>query len=293
MPSSLIPLAATALLALVWGYSWILNKIVIGAVGPFTFSAWRMVIAAGCLLLAMALSGPSLRPAGWPELLRLGVIQTTGFVGLSMWALVEGSVGGTSILVFTMPFWTVALAWPLLGERIRDWQWLAMALALAGLVLLIRPWDPHGSLLSKLLAVASGFAWALGSVEVKRIQRKAPVDLLALTTWQMLFGALPLVAIAAWSNEPAPVWTTSLVLLLLGLAVVSTALCWVVWLWVLRRLSTSVASMSMLAVPVVAILSAHWQLGERTMPTEVAGMLCIGVALILLNLAGRLARRGH
>lgn len=291
MPS-FIPLAATALLTLVWGYSWILNKIAITALGPFTFSAWRMLIASLCLLLAMALSGRSLKPTRWPEMLRLGLIQTTGFIGLSMWALLEGSVGRTSILVFTMPFWTVALAWPVLGERIREWQWLALAIALAGLVLLIRPWDPEGSLLSKLLAVASGFTWAAGSVEVKRMQQKAPVDLLSLTTWQMVFGSIPLMGIAGLAGEPPPVWTPTLIAMLFTLAMISTALCWVIWLYVLRRLSTSVASMSMLAVPVVAILSAHWQLGERTAPTEVAGMVCIGAALVLLNLAGRWARRG-
>lgn len=283
---SFIPLIAMAFVSLVWGYSWILNKLALAELAPFTFSAWRMFIAAGSLLLAMALTGRTLRPRRWPELLRLGLIQTSAFVGLSMWALVEGSVGRTSILVFTMPFWTVAFAWPLLGERIRDWQWLALGLALVGLVLLIRPWDPQGSVFSKLLAVASGMAWALGSVEVKRMQRKAPMDLLGLTTWQMLFGAFPLLAMSFLRGEPAPVWNTRIVVILLLLAIVSTALCWFLWLYVLRRLSTSVASMSTLTIPVVAILSAHLQLGEQTAPTEVAGMICIGLALLGLTASG-------
>lgn len=285
MPS-FVPLIAMAFVSLVWGYSWILNKLALAELAPFTFSAWRMFIAAGCLLLAMALTGRSLRPRRWPELLRLGVVQTSAFVGLSMWALVEGSVGRTSILVFTMPFWTVAFAWPLLGERIRDWQWLALTLAMLGLLLLVRPWDPQGSVLGKLLAVASGMAWALGSVEVKRMQRKAPMDLLALTTWQMVFGAFPLLAMSVALGEPAPVWNTRIVVILLLLAIVSTALCWFLWLYVLRRLPTSVASMSTLTIPVVAILAAHLQLGEQTAPTEVAGMACVGLALLVLTLAG-------
>ena len=132
MPS-FIPLAATALLTLVWGYSWILNKIAITALGPFTFSAWRMLIASLCLLLAMALSGRSLKPTRWPEMLRLGLIQTTGFIGLSMWALLEGSVGRTSILVFTMPFWTVALAWPVLGHVPTGAEAMGLFIAVVGL----------------------------------------------------------------------------------------------------------------------------------------------------------------
>jgi drug/metabolite transporter (DMT)-like permease len=290
---SIFSVAAMAVVSLVWGYSWILNKIAITAIGPFAFSAYRMVLASACLLATMALTGRSLKPTRWPEMLRLGLIQTSCFIGLSMWALVEGSVGRTSILVFTMPFWTVALAWPLLGEPIRRWQWLAMGLALAGLVLLIRPWDPQGSLFSKLLAAASGLAWAAGSVEVKRMQRKAPLDLLGLTTWQMVFGAVPLIGVGVFSGEPTPVWTLDLVLILLMLSCVATALCWVLWLYVLRKLSTTIASMSTLAVPVIAILSAHWQLGERAAPTELAGMLCIGVALVVLILSGQRSLRGR
>ena len=291
MPSFL-PLASMVVIVLVWGYSWVLNKLALAELGPFTFSAYRMYVASACLLLALALTRRPFWPTRRVELLRLGLIQTTGFVGLSMWALVEGSIGRTSILVFTMPFWTVALAWPVLGERIRDWQWLALGLALAGLVLLIRPWDPQGSLLSKGLAVTSGLAWAAGSVEVKRMQRVAPVDPLSMTAWQMVFGAIPMLPIAMAIGEPAPVWTPRLVAILLVLAVVSTALCWFLWLYVLRQLSTGLASMCMLAVPVIAILSAHWQLGERSTPLELAGMACIGVALLLLSARSlRQARR--
>ena len=289
---SLLPLTSLVIIVFVWGYSWVLNKLALAELGPFTFSAYRMYLASACLLLALALSRRPFLPRRWPELLRLGLVQTTGFVGLSMWALVEGSIGRTSILVFTMPFWTVALAWPVLGERIRDWQWLALAMALAGLVLLIRPWDPQGSLLSKFLAVTSGLAWAAGSVEVKRMQRVAPIDPLALTAWQMVFGAVPMLPIAMLIGEPAPVWTPRLLVILLVLAVVSTALCWFLWLYVLRQLSTGLASMCMLAVPVVAILSAHWQLGERSAPIELAGMACIAVALLVLSGRSlRLSRR--
>jgi drug/metabolite transporter (DMT)-like permease len=43
------------------------------------------------------------------------------------WALVEGGPGKTAVLIFTMPIWTLLLAWPILGERVRGKQWLAAA----------------------------------------------------------------------------------------------------------------------------------------------------------------------
>lgn len=291
MPN-LLPLAALALISLVWGYSWVLNKLALDAAGPFTFSAWRMSIASLCLLAALALAGRDLRPQRWPELLRLGLIQTTAFVGISMWALVEGSIGRTAILVFTMPFWTIALAWPLLGEKISDWQWAALGLALAGLVAIVQPWHIEGSLLSKVLAVASGVAWAVGSVEVKRMQRRGPLDLLSLTTWQMALGTPPLWLIAFATGEPAPQWSMQFVAILLTLAVVSTALCWFLWMYVLRHLHTGVASMGMLSIPVVALVSAHWHFGETTSAGEYLGFALIGAALALLSLRALRLQRG-
>lgn len=280
---ALLPLAAMVLITLLWGYSWVLNKLALAAAGPFTFSAWRMSIASVCLLLALALTRRSLKPARTPELLRLGLLQTTGFVGISMWALVEGSIGRTAILVFTMPFWTVAFAWPLLGERIRDWQWLALGLALAGLVSIVQPWDLQGSLLSKALAVASGIAWAVSSVEIKRMQRKAPMDLLNLTTWQMIFGTGPLWLVAHLTAEPPTQWTGQFIAILLVLAIVSTALCWFLWIYALKHLHTGAASMGMLAIPVVALVSAHWHFGEHTAPAEYLGFALIGAALAVLS----------
>ena len=46
-------------------------------------------------------------------------------------ALAGGGAGRTSVLVFTMPFWTMLMAWPVLHERVRGTQWLAVAFALS------------------------------------------------------------------------------------------------------------------------------------------------------------------
>ena len=63
-----------------------------------------------------------------------------------------------------MPFWTILIAWPVLHERLRGTQWLAVGLALAGLTLIVEPWDWHGALAPKLWAVLSGFGWAAGTI---------------------------------------------------------------------------------------------------------------------------------
>ncbi|MGD9600648.1 MAG: DMT family transporter [Gammaproteobacteria bacterium] len=281
MRVGLLPALALVVICTCWGYSWILNKLALLDAGPFSFSACRMALASLALLAALPLTGRSLRPVRPFELALLGLVQTTGFVGLSMWALVSGGVASTSILVFTMPFWTLLLAWPLLGERVRGAQWVAIALAAAGLVVILQPWTLQGSLLSKMLGIASGVLWAIGSIMVKRMQRTEPRDLLSLTAWQMAFGAPPLFALALLSGEPPVVWTARFAVILGGTALVSTALCWWLWAYVLKHVDAGIAGLSVLAVPVIAILSAAWHFGERPRPEETIGMSLILFALLL------------
>lgn len=277
------PLVCLFALSLCWGYNWILLKFALLDAGPFGFASFRVAIAAGCLLLLLPVTGRPLRPQRVPELILLGVVQTTGFVGLSMWALVEGGVGRTAILVFTMPFWTLLFAWPFLGERIRGGQWVPVLLAAVGLVVILHPWNLTGSSSSKLLAIGAGALWAASSIIVKRIQRRSAMDLLSLTTWQMVFGSIPLLLIAWAANEPPMVWSPRFIVILLLTAVIATALCWVLWIYVLNHLPAGIASMSTLAIPVIAILSSSLQLDERPGSDELLGMGLIAVALLLLS----------
>ena len=60
------------------------------------------------------------------------------------WALHGEGAGKTAILTYTMPFWLLLMAWVFLGERLKGFQWVAVAVALAGLILVLAPWEMKG-----------------------------------------------------------------------------------------------------------------------------------------------------
>jgi drug/metabolite transporter (DMT)-like permease len=62
------------------------------------------------------------------------------------------------------------------------------------------------------------------------------------------------------------------------------AIAWFLWLYILEKLPAGVAGMGSLAIPLVGVMSAWLQLGERPGPFEAAGMLLIGLALLILSL---------
>jgi drug/metabolite transporter (DMT)-like permease len=284
---------ATALivLSLAWGYTWVLAKQGLVYAPPFAFAAQRCVGGALALFLALKLLGRPLHLVAPGKTLGIALVNVAAFLIFQTWALVEGGAGKTAVLNYTMPIWTLLMAWPFLGERIRGVQWLAAACALAGLTLIIGPWSMQASLLSKLLGLMAAVSWAIGTILIKRLQSRCKVDLISLTAWQLLMGAVPLVLLAVVVPDRSTVWSAPYIGILAFTSIVSTALCWWLWIYILDRAPAWEASLSVLGTPVVALLSSRLLLGEEFRVIEVLGMLMIGVGLCLLSLISWMASR--
>lgn len=285
------PALALAILSLTWGYTWVLAKQGLQYAPPFAFAAERCVGGALSLVLALKLMGKPLKlVAPWPTV-GIALTQITGFMVFQTWALVEGGPGKTAVLIFTMPIWTLLLAWPLLGERVRGKQWLAAASTLTGLLLIIEPWDMQSSLFSKFLGLMAALCWACGTIQIKRLRSTTKIDLITLTTWQMLLGAIPLIGLSLIVPEPATQWTAHYIGLLAFMSIGSTALCWWLWAYILDRVPAWEASLSVLGTPVIAILASRLTFGEAFKTSEIAGILLIGGGLALLSLLSWAANR--
>lgn len=280
-------LLALVVLVLVWAYSWVVMKQVLRYAGPFDFAALRYLGGAAVLFVLLLARRQSLKPPPLKLTIVIGLCQTTAFQALTQWALVTGGAGHVSLLAYTMPFWVVLLAWWLLHERPTSRQWLGLALAAGGLACVMEPWHGLGDLHSALLAVAGGVAWALGTVLSKRMfQRHAPSPL-AFTAWQMLFGALALGVIALAVPSRPIAWTPAFIYGLAYSVVLASSLAWLLWLFVVKNLPTTVAGLSSLAVPVTAVLLAWAILHERPDGTEVVGIVLIVLGLFAVSGIGR------
>ena len=246
------PIAALVAMVVIWGYSWVMMKVALRHAHPFDFAAWRVAIGCAVLFAVVRMRGPKLTLRNYRMAALLGFLQVALFVTLTQWALTFAGPGKTSVLTFTMPFWMIVFAHFILGEKMRGAQWLAVALAFAGLLLIVAPWQLT-SLTGSLLAVAAGAVWAITAV----ISKKWPIA----------------------AEDP-----------LLFSAVLATALGWWLWTYVLATTPAGIAGLNSLGIPVIAVLASAIQLGERPPALELAGMLAIGLALAVLGWLG--LRRG-
>lgn len=264
----------------IWGYNWVAIKQIAFEASPFVLSAMRIVTATVVLFAAAVLTRRPLRSTPpWPTFVA-GMLQTGIFIILQNFALLAGAVGKTSTLTYTMPLWVVVLAALALGERITTVRAIALGLGLIGLACVLTPLDLQHALISKLLALATAVLWATGIVYTKRIRARFTFDTLTFTAWQMLYSIPPMVLVAAivpgaYLHPAGHFW-----LQFASVAVGGTAIAFLLFMFVVSRLSAGAAGLSALLVPVMSIIDAALILGERPTPLEL-----LGTTFILAGLA--------
>ncbi|MFM2441295.1 MAG: hypothetical protein RLZZ349_1022, partial [Pseudomonadota bacterium] len=91
-------LIALFILTLIWGYNWVVMKLAVQYASPFQFAAMRTFLGAMVLFVLIFLTKRPLALKEFPTMLALGLLQTCGFTGLLIWALVEGGAGKTAVL---------------------------------------------------------------------------------------------------------------------------------------------------------------------------------------------------
>lgn len=276
--------AALFILTLIWGYNWVVMKLAVQYASPFQFAALRTFLGALMLFIVIALTKRPLALKEFPTMLLLGLLQTCGFTGLLIWALVEGSAGKTAVLAYTMPFWVMLFAWPILGEKVQGWQWLAVVFALFGMTLIFDPLHIKSDGLSMFLAVCSGISWAISAIVSKKLHQRAPhLDLLNITAWQTFLGCIPIIIVALVLPAPPIQWTHTFWMTLIFSMFLSGSLAWVLWAYALQRLPAGSASMATMLAPIIGVISAWLQLGEVPTTMELTGMIFVGLALVLIS----------
>ena len=275
---------ALMLLCLIWGYNWVVMKNALHFAAPFDFAALRTVLGALCLFIVMLILKKPFSIKEIPSLIVLGLLQTAGFTGLLVWALVEGDAGKTAVLTYTMPFWTMLLAWPLLGEKLRGWQWPAALFSLMGILFILDPLHLGTDVFSMILAIVSGISWALAVILAKKLQARSPnLDLISLTAWQMFFGSIPIVIVALMTHTTSIEWSGYFIGALIYNSVFGNAIAWLLWLYALRHLSAGIATMTTTVCPVIAVIASSIELHEVIKSFELFGMSFIGISLLMIS----------
>lgn len=260
-------------------------KVGLDFMGPFTFSTLRFSV--GTLVMFGIVFWKRLpRPRGeeWIHLIFLGLLQTTFVFAFVMYGMQFVNAGKSSILLYSMPIWSMVLAWIFLNEAVTVRKLASILFGTAGLLFIIG-WDMFmkqnlQTIIGEVLIVIGAFSWGAANVLLKKKFREH--NKLQISAWQMFFGTLGLIVAMMLTEWGEPVHITPMsVFAVLFSGVLASAFSFTAWFVVVSKIDTTVASVSLLFVPVFAIILSWIQLNETLDLGIMIGTILISTGVYL------------
>jgi drug/metabolite transporter (DMT)-like permease len=275
-------------LCVVWSSTWLAIKVGLRDLPPISFVAIRFVIAV-VVLLAVSAGRGRMFPV---RQLDFGILAFTGILmfGLNytllFWGELHVSSGLAAVLQATIPIFGMFFAhWMLPEEPLRLQKLFGACLALGGVTLICARLLNFSGLIGfwgGLGIVFGGASAAFSNVLLKARAIQLPPAMIA--AWQMIFGIAPLLILgfAAEGNPARFHWSSTAIFCLLYLAIIGSALTFLLLYWLLPRMSvTKLQTISLITPPGAVMLG--WSLGGETFPLWSllgAGLVLAGVWLI-------------
>lgn len=265
----------------VWGTNFVVIKLGLRDLPPLLFAALRFALAAVPAIFLLR------RPAvPWRNIASYGVLIGAGQFGLLFMAMRADITPGLASLVIQMQvFFTVGLAMLLTGDRPQAFQWVATAIAAAGIAVIALHSDGSATPLGLLMISCAALSWAAGNIVGRAAGR---VDMLAYVAWSSLFAVPPLAALsfmvegwprireglagAGWGTWAVVAWQSW------G----NTIFGYGAWAWLLSRYAAASVTPLALLVPVFGMGASAWWLGEA-LPGWKLGAAALVLAGLLIN----------
>ena len=291
-------IAAYITLCVVWSSTWLAIKVGLDDLPPISFVALRFLIAF-LVLVAVSVGRVRLLPksrADWALLAFTGVLMFSVNYGLLFWGEKHISSGLAAVLQAMIVIFGMFFAHFLLPSEPLRWQRVAGALLSgAGVALICGRLMGHGGMLAfwgGLGVVIGGAGAAFSNVLLKR--RALELAPAMIAGWQMIFGTVPMLLLGA-AVEGNPLrfhWSRMAIFCLLYLAVVGSALTFLLLYWLLPRIPVNnLQSISLITPPGAVVIG--WLLGGETFSlwSLVGGALVLaGVWMIFRKAEPRVKR---
>ena len=289
---SMSPLEWALLLSLsvLWGGSFFFVGVIVEALPPLSIVVLRVGMAAAVLHLLLLFQGEPIRGGRkvWGAFIVMGLLNNVVPFSLIVWGQTHIASGLASILNATTPIFTVLVAHVFTAdERLSPARIIGVVAGFCGVAVLMGPQLLNGldaTLWAQGAVLGAALSYAFAGVYGRRFKALG-VKPLHTATGQVTASALMLMPLALWVDSPwqlpmpgADIWAA-----LIGLAVLSTALAYVLYFRILATAGATNVLLVTLLVPVSAILLGVVVLGETLELKSLIGMGLIAIGLAVID----------
>ncbi len=279
-------------LSVLWGGSFFFNKLTVAEWPPFAVVQVRVGLAALALLLAVRIAGHSMAVGRdlWLAFFGMGILNNLIPFSLFLWGQQQIASGLASILNATTPIFAVLVMHCFGNEKATGLKLGGVLAGLVGVAILMGPDALSGlgsNLAAQIACILAAVSYAFSGLLGRRFRGVSP---LVAATGQLSASTLMMLPIVFVMHPPwtLPVPSQQALLALVGLALISTALAYLLFFRIMRTAGPSNVMLVTFLIPVSAILLGSGLLGEALLPRHFAGMAAIFVGLALID--GRIIR---
>lgn len=280
-------------LSLLWGGSFLFNELALAGLPAVSIVWGRVALAALVLGLVVRASGQGMPGRGvWPTLAVMGVMNN--LVPFTLFVLAQGQITGAlaSVLNATTPLFTVLVAHVATAdERLTPVKAVGVGLGFLGVVVMMVGEDLGGELLAILACLGAALSYGIAGVWGRRF-KAAGVTPLQTAAGVVTCSAVILTPVWLGVDRPWalgwPGWSP--VLAVVALAVLSSAVAYLIFFRILARAGATAISLVTFLIPFSAAGLGWLVLGERLEARHFAGLALILGGLALMERA-RVARR--
>jgi drug/metabolite transporter (DMT)-like permease len=270
----------------IWSANFVVAKAAVTAIGPFTFTSLRYVVAALTLLAILRWRTGSVRwPAGYGR--QLFVMGAVGFAAYQLlWTLglTQISAGDSALLIAASPVFTALLAGAVGMDRLTTPKLVGALIAFSGVAVVIAAGHElslGASLVGDALTLGAAALWAVYSTAGARIMRS--VDPLPATTWTVVAGAIVLAPFGIWeaATSPPVSYTPEAILGIVYAGALAAGVANVFVFNAIRLVGPTRVTATQFLVPAGAVILAAMFLDEPITLGQVAGgaIILLGVWL--------------
>ena len=281
------------LLSVVWGGSFFFNGIALQEFPTLSIVTARVGLAALALLLLMKMLGQGIQLNRQILKAFFGMSFLNNVVPFSLivWGQQHIASGVASILNATTPLFTMLVAhWFTTDEKINPRRLLGVLTGMGGVGLMMGLDSMESSgfhLLGQSAILLAAFSYGLAGVYGKRFAQ-LEIPPLATANGQLCASSMILIPLTLWIDQP---WTMTIPSIegmgsLLGIALLSTALAYVIYFRLLKTAGATNLLLVTLLIPVSAIILGVFLLDESLEPQHLSGMAVISLGLLIMD--GRL-----
>ncbi len=267
---------------LIWGSTYLFNKIVVAELNPFLLGSIRFTTAGAIVVILSFFFGKNQKPSK-QQLINCAIagflFLTTGN-GIAVWALQFVDTGITALLISAQPLVLIFMMRVLEGKKIKFKSMVGIAMGILGIYLLVSQdgINHHPSQWKGYLAIFSClFFWGYGSLFVAKAD--LPSNSLIGTGYQMLFGGIMMLGLSIILGEDLTAITKlsqTGIFCMSYLVLFGSIAAFTSFNYLLKRVSPEKVATSTYINPIVAMILGVWWLKESI------SLLSILAAVILL-----------